>query len=633
MTQPSQQRAANGPSAAISPPPTSTTLKMLVYLAIIMAVGAIYWQVNGHAFLNFDDNGYVTENPRVLQGLSTDNILWSFATDSNNFYEDFYWQPLTWLSHMLDVHLFGLNSGRHHLVNVFFHLLNSLLIFTLLFKMTGRLWQSAFVALLFATHPVNVESVAWLAARKNVLSTFFWLLTMLTYVRFATNQTRANYLATFLVFGLGVLTKPMLVTLPFTLLLLDFWPLNRLDLGQQTNNLLPIKTTPAHPLRLVIEKTPFLVLALAVTVFVSNTTNNVPFSVVPMDLRLANAVSSYWHYLAKMVMPLDLAMYYPYPSGIRFWPTIGIGLWLLCITTVVLRSYKHKPYLAMGWLWFTGTLVPVLGIIQAGFWPASADRWSYVPMLGLFIIIAWGVPELITVWRPRKVVIVLPAIVILAILTATSWHQVRYWANNETLYKHAIEIGSGHHLIYNNLGVELIKKGRTDEAIRYLEAALENFSEYPSAHNNLGTALVKLDRPDEAIWHFRKAISLDPDNSEAGKNLANTVERQNIRAERIRNYLEALKKTPDSLELYNKLGMAHAKSGQIDAALEYLATAIEKDPAYKESYNNLGIILLTHGYLDEAITYFKKAVVIDPEYVEAQRNLSIAQTKPALKKF
>lgn len=606
------------------PHPPSTKAKMLICLAIIIATMATYWQVTDHGFSNLDDNLYVASNPVVSQGLTFANIQWAFTLNSKHFY----WQPLTWLSHMLDVQLFGLNPGPHHLVNVLIHIANSLLIFILLINLTDRLWNSAFVALLFALHPINVESIAWIAERKNVLSTFFWLLTMLAYVHYTTRQTVINYLTIVLVFGLGVLTKPMLVTLPFTLLLLDFWPLNRLALGQQERVRPQLKTVPALPLRLVIEKLPLIFLALAATFFVSGTTETIPFAAVPMDLRVANAIASYWHYLAKMFMPLNLAIYYNYPSKIAIWPTVGTALWLFCMTTLTLRAYRTRPHLTVGWLWYLGTLVPVLGFIQSGFWPAWADRWGYVPLLGIYIMISWSVPELVGNHRHKKTILTFGSMILLTVLAIGTRHQIKYWADDIKLYSHALELGSGNPIIYTNFGAALAEKNRTYEAIQYYQAALQQSGEHTSALNNLGIALAKLDRPDEAMRYFRKARRSAPNNIEVKKNLEKVLARQKKLAGEISNYQDALKTAPDSAELYNKLGLAQAKSGQIDEALQSYATAIEKEPGYKESYNHLGLVLMNQGYTKEAITFFEKALKIDPEYAAALNNITIASSKP-----
>jgi Flp pilus assembly protein TadD len=607
--------------------PSRKSIALLICLAIILTGSTIYWQVGNYGFTSFDDNGYITENAAVSQGLTIEAVKWAFDLNVKHFY----WQPVTWLSHMLDVELFGLNAGPHHLINVLIHIINSLLVFALLSWLTGKLWRSGFVAVLFIVHPLNVESVAWIAERKNVLSTFFWLLTMLTYIRYAVRPTIAGYLLTLLVFGLGVLTKPMLVTLPFTLLLLDYWPLKRLDLGQRSESPDQAMTTPTGPMPLIIEKAPLLALALTVALIVSNSAPIVTFENVPLNLRLANAITLYWHYLAKMVMPLDLAMYYPYPAEINFWPTVGAALWLMCVTAVVLKAYKCKPYLTMGWLWYLGTLVPVLGLIQAGFWPAVADRWAYVPMIGLFIIIAWGVPELVSARRWRKPLLTVTTVTILIILATASWRQTKYWADDIALYTHAIEVGSGHPLIYSNLGAALAEKNRLDEAIDYYRAALQGSSDYADVHNNLGSAFARLDRPIEAIAHFRETLRIDPEHPSAKKNLEKILTRQENLAAKIKDYREELKKAPDSAALYNKLGSVYARSGRIEEAVQSYITALDKDPDHKRSYNDLGIVLLREGYVKEALPLFRKALEIDPEFIQAQKNLALAAKTPVRK--
>ncbi|MBC2695325.1 MAG: hypothetical protein HF982_08645, partial [Desulfobacteraceae bacterium] len=340
---------------------------VLICLFLVIATLAVYWQINYHEFINFDDSLYILQNKQVQKGLTSESISWAFS-----FTDIAYWHPLTWLSHMLDCQIYGLIPGMHHRTNLILHIVNSILLFFVFQKMTGALWRSAFVATLFALHPLNVESVAWVAERKNVLSTFFWMLTMLAYVHYTTRPGLYRYLLTLLFLMLGLMAKPMLVTLPFVLLLLDYWPLERLR--------------NQSPFNLILEKIPFFAFS-AVSVYISSLSVKyygivVSTELVPMQIRIANALVSYVKYIEKMIWPKNLAIFYPFPDTLPIWQILGAGLFLASISFLVFLNLRKKPYLCMGWLWFLGTLIPVIGLKQAGLWPAMADRWAYVPFVG-----------------------------------------------------------------------------------------------------------------------------------------------------------------------------------------------------------------------------------------------------------
>jgi len=372
----------------------------LICLFLGLVTLSVYWQVVDHEFIIYDDPSYVTENHHVQAGLTLKSLAWSFSFTEK---EDTYWHPLTWISHMLDCQFYGLNPGMHHLNNLILHIASSLLLFLAFKRMTGEVWKSAFIAALFALHPLNVDSVAWIAERKNVLSTFFWMLTMLSYAYYSERPGPWIYLLTLLFFALGLLAKPMLVTLPFVLLLLDYWPLGRLRLP----------TIPSG-FRLFMEKAPFIVLAVFIAYLSFSSSEDlgimISLETKPMDLRIANALVSYVSYMEKMVWPQSMAVHYPYPRMIPIWKSICAGLFLGLVSLSVILAIKRKPYLSVGWLWFLGTLVPVIGLVQNGLWPAMADRWAYVPLIGLFIMIAWGAPELAVRWLGRGKGLVMGAV-------------------------------------------------------------------------------------------------------------------------------------------------------------------------------------------------------------------------------
>jgi len=422
----------------------------------------VYWQVRTYDFINCDDNLYVIENPSVFSGLTFKNVIWAF-TDAHAGN----WHPVTWLSHMLDCQVFGLNPGRHHLTNLFFHIANTLLLFLILRMMTGALWQSGFVAALFALHPLHVESVAWIAERKDVLSTFFWMLTMYSYVRYVRAPGLERYWPVLLFFILGLMAKPMLVTLPFVLLLLDYWPLGRFNAGASHKNTSAVAG-------LIREKIPLFVFVAAscsITFFVQKSSGAVrSLEDFSFTVRLANALVSYGGYLAKMVWPHSLAIFYPHPGMPSALKIAGACLMLIGISYVAVKTASKHPYMIVGWLWYVGTLVPVIGLVQVG--PqAMADRYTYIPLIGIFIMIAWGIPEAVASWRQKRVCLPVLGIGAVILLSALTWGQAAYWKNSHTLFKHAISVTEKNYTIHYNLGIALFDQGGKTEAITHFAEA------------------------------------------------------------------------------------------------------------------------------------------------------------------
>lgn len=503
---------------------------VLISLVLVVSILAVYWQVRNYDFVSFDDDIYVSNNPHVQAGLTLEGIKWAF--DIN--YADYY-LPLAWLSHMLDCQLYGMDPGMHHTTNVIFHIANSLLLFFILKRMTGALWQSAFVAALFAVHPVNVESVAWVAERKNVLSTFLLMLTLVAYNYYTKRPDLYRYLLTFLIFGIGLLAKPALATLPFVLLLLDFWPLGRIRCGQvdragdeNQEIFLYSGCKISGFLYPVLEKIPLLVLSF-VSVYLSALSYEhkgiiISLESVSMKLRIANALVSYVNYIVKMFWPQNLAVLYPYPSMLPVWKTVGAGLLLIGISAIVFLLIRRTPYVFVGWFWFLGTLFPVIGLKQAGLWPAMADRWAYVPYIGLFIIIAWGGSELLAKRRYGKIcLITAPGVFIVILMLITSF-QVRYWANSTALFKHSLEVSGSHLVIHNNLANALAREGRIDEAFTHYNEVLRISPTAAETYNNMGAALMLKGKNNEAAVLFRKALEINPDYPDARKNLARALE-------------------------------------------------------------------------------------------------------------
>jgi tetratricopeptide (TPR) repeat protein len=558
-----------------------------VWVCLFLAVSilAVYWQANTHKFVNIDDGLYVTKNAQVKNGLDLDGVVWAFkSTQATN------WHPLTWLSHMLDVELYGLNAGAHHMSSVLLHIVNSLLLFIVFRKMTAHLWPSAFVAALFALHPLHVESVAWVAERKDVLSTFFWLLTMFSYARYAERPGIIRYLAVVACFMLGLMAKPMLVTLPFVLLLLDVWPLRRIRFERSGADETGDNLRRSPGFWLIWEKIPLFLLTVACSVltFVVQQKGGAVRSLemYPLTMRVANALVSYVKYIVKMIWPVDLAVFYPHPGSLPIWQVAGAGLFLALVSVVVLRAIRRRPWFAVGWLWYAGTLVPVIGLVQIGL-QAMADRYTYVPLIGLFIMVAWGVAELLDRWRHKEKLLTTAAIIVLAVFSTISWRQVTYWKDSLTLYKQTLMATSSNYVIHNNLGFSLIARHRFEEAITHFKAALRINPDYENASINLGIALLSQGKIDQCIAYYQ----------------------------------EILKKKPAYAGVHHNLGIVLLRNGKVENAVFHFREALRLKPDYAQAYNSLGAALVLTGKTDEAVFNFKKALQIKPDYLEPKDNL------------
>jgi tetratricopeptide (TPR) repeat protein len=557
---------------------------MGLLLALITLL--VYLPAARDGFVNYDDRDYVTENSVVQKGLTWTGIKWAFTTVFTNGHAS-YWHPLTWLSHMVDCELFGLNPGAHHLVNVLFHTANVVLLFLLLLRLTGELWPGAFIAALFAWHPLHVESVAWIAERKDVLSTFFALLTLLAYTRHALKKSRADttvpalgsrlwtfdYTLALFFFALGLMAKPMLVTLPFVMLLLDYWPLQRM-----TSDPWPVSKV----LRLALEKWPFFLLAAGscVVTFVAHIKEVITLQQYPLNLRLANALISYEQYLAKMIWPWPLAVFYPLPNHLSWIqpmvPTAAAVLGIL--SWLIWRTRRQCPYLLVGWLWFLVTLVPVIGLVQVG-GAAMADRFTYFPLIGIFIAITFGIFDLANRFQFPQKVIATAAVLILAICLILTENQLRYWHDSETLFAHALAVTKNNHIAHTNLGVTLEQKGELNEALAEYRAAEQLAPELYEIHNNLGNLLNNLGHPNEALVEYRWAVLLKP-----------------------------------SLPyLHNSAGMVLAELGRFDEAMTQFKEAARLDPTYPWAHLEIGKLRLKQGRDAEAIDEFRAALRIDPD--------------------
>ncbi len=523
----------------------SLRMELVVCLFLAALTLVVYQQISNHGFISLDDHEYIVNNTHVHKGLTLENTKWAFTTTSVS-----YWQPLTLISHMLDFQFFGLAAGMHHLINLLIHLLNTLLLFVVLRYMTGAVWRSAFAAMLFAVHPLNVESVAWASERKNVLSTFFWILTMLTYFYYSKNCSLGRYLCVILVFALGLMAKPMLITLPFVLLLLDYWPLCRFQHKKHING------SASKLLSLILEKIPFLMLS-AGSICISMLSvrqSNIVISgkSISVFLRLANALVSYVAYIKKMVWPSNLAIYYPYPKSLGFWETTGSGIFLGSITVLFLFLVRKKPYFAVGWFWYLGTLVPVIGLIQAGLWPAMADRFVYVPLIGLFIIVSWGGADIVSKTGYQKTICAFFGGTACIALAFCTWLQLHYWKDSYVLFEHAVHVTDNNCIAHSGLGAAFDARGRLDEAISQYYKALKTCPDDGLTHYGLGLAMAKQGNGKGAIYHFKFSLRIEPDNAEAYYNLGKVFLKQKMVDKGIENLQQALYINPDMTQtLYN----------------------------------------------------------------------------------
>ncbi|MGD8695130.1 MAG: tetratricopeptide repeat protein [Syntrophobacterales bacterium] len=596
-------------------------LPRLVYLVLIFVTLVVFHQLPSHDFINLDDDILVYENPHVHAGLNKEGIAWAFTT-----FEAYNYHPLTWLSHMLDCELFGLRPGMHHLTNLLFHLMNTALLLFVLRRMTGALWRSGFVAALFALHPLHVESVAWVAERKDLLSAFFWFLSIWAYARYTERPGLNRYLPVLLFFSLGLLAKPMVVTLPFVLLLLDFWPLGRTQFHQAGTDNRPLQQK-VSVFRLVWEKIPLFALA-AISIVVTFAAQQQggalkSLEAFPLTTRIANALISYLSYIGKMIWPHNLAVYYPHSGSIPVWQAAGAGLTLICVTVLVIWTARKRPYLAVGWLWYLGTLVPVIGLVQVGS-QAMADRYTYLPLVGLFIALAWGVPCLFAGWRHRQSMLAILATIVLVSFTVCTWLQLRHWQNSITLFQHTLQVTTNNHFAHNNLGVALAQDGRLNEAISHYSEALRLKPGAFEVHNNLANALAAQGSVDEAIQHYFEALRLEPDYDKAHNNLGNVLAGTGRGEEAIIHYSEAIKINPDYAGAHYNLANALAAQGSVDEAIQHYFEALRILPDWAGAHNNLGVSLEKSGKLKEAIAHYHEALRIRPDYAKARNNLERA---------
>ena len=606
--------------------------RYLICLLLSVITIAVYWQVLHFDFTNFDDPKYVTENPNVQRGLTRDSISWAFTTTHANN-----WHPLTWLSLMLDRHLFGSSPRMFHLMNLLLHIANTVLLFIVLSRCTAAVWPSTFVAAAFALHPLHVESVAWIAERKDVLSTLFWMLTMLAYTRYAERPGVSRYMAVVAAFALGLMAKPMLVTLPCVLLLLDYWPLRRTKPTQSAGNNSPEGHGPLGTgnrkalFSLVLEKIPFFILAAAsaTATFIAQKGAIQPVELLSLKARITNSLVSYASYIAKMFWPKGLAVFYPHLGDtLPIWQIAVAFVVLSCASAWVILCGRRRRYLIVGWLWYIGTLVPVIGVIQTGA-QAMADRYTYIPLTGLLIIIAWYVPDLASQYRYRRIIIFFLAFVWCVALMTCSYIQVGYWRSSIMLFKRALSVTSNNLVAHNNLGTALAKEGNVEQAIDHFKAALRIEPNDIDARSNLAENLAEQGRLDEAMQHYSKLVHLDPRRAETYNSLGLVMAEQGYLEKAIVVYRSGLESNPQDVPLHSNLGAALLHIGQIEEAISEFQTALETSPESK-TYINMGIALALKGKFDEAVKHYGEAIKLDPQSAKAHFNLGnafLAQSK------
>jgi protein O-mannosyl-transferase len=609
---------------------TRSNKSFLIILLIITSTLAVYYQVINHEFCLLDDDIYITINDHVRSGLTWENLIYAFG-----FSKSSYWHPLTWLSHQLDCELFGLNPGPHHLINVLFHIMNSVILFVLLMKMTGSQWRSTVVALMFALHPVNVDSVAWAAERKNVLSTFFWMLTMLSYLYYVKNPRISKYLLMLCIFILGLLSKPMLVTLPFVLLLMDYWPLNRLrfvpleqDQKSPKNKWLKFRYQGVAISRLVVEKTPLLIFSLAAIVISTQSIKWGGFYVtamhVPMGLRIENAFVSYVLYLWKMILPINLTFFYPFPKAIPIWHVIGSGILLILISCLAVRFMFRAPYFIVGWLWFTGTLVPVSGIMQGGLWPEIAERWAYIPFIGLFIIISWGFHDLYHGRHYEKEALTISGIIVILILMMLTWKQLGYWKTDMLLCSHALKINPDNYVAHVNIGADYANQKKYRIAEYHFREALKANHDDLIGLASLGNLYADLGDKDKSVYYYSEVLRLSPNDKNANLKLGLIYADYGDLDKAIGFYSNLIRIDPKNAVGYYNMGVVFAKKGEIEKGIQYLLFSIKLNPRDPETHNSLGVILMNQGKMNDAIHHFNQAVKIDPKNKDAGNYLDMA---------
>ena len=634
---------------------------LLIALCLILGIVVVYIKVQKLGFVGFDDELYVTQNHYVQKGITLEGIKWAFTT-----FHSANWHPLTWISHMLDCDLYGMNPAGHHWTNVELHMANTLLLFFIFFEMTGALWQSAFVAALFALHPLHVESVAWISERKDVLSTFFGLLSIVAYYRYVKKLSAKYYMLVIILFSLGLMAKPMLVTLPFVLLLLDFWPLKRFqfqdDFHFKTEK--PKSDSVRKKYRTFLEKIPLFILVVIsclITFFAQQRIGAVKsIAALPLKYRIENAVVSYVKYVLKAIWPHKLAVFYPHPGiTLPLWKIFGGALLIVAACYGTIWSAKKYPYILVGLFWYLGTLVPVIGLVQVGE-QAMADRYTYIPLIGIFIIVAWGASDLFKKWHFKKYYLGLSSAIILVALASKTFLQLNTWKNGITLFEHAISVTDNNYPAYNNLGsayesIDLdkaifyykaalkirpnfatafynlgnafLEKGNIDKAIHYYLNALKIKPNYTAALNNIGEALTKKGDYDKANYYFKKALKTDPTGPDTCMNFANALFLQAKPDIAVSLYKKILQTDSENADVQYNLAYVLSSQKKYNEAIRHYNKTLSIDPKYLKAHYNLGNVLLRQGEVKEALIHYAESIKIKPDYVQAYNKIGLILLK------
>ena len=586
---------------------------------------AVFGQTVHHEFVNYDDDTFLTDNPTITHGLSVQGVKQAFAHRAGDDWDPL-WAPLTTLSHMLDCQFYGLHPGGHHLTNVLLHTVSVILLFLVLRSLTGALWPSAFAAALFAVHPLHVESVAWVSERKDVLSGLFFMLTLWAYARYVTGPPRlSRYLLVVLFFVLGLMSKTMLVTMPFVLLLLDYWPLQRNSKFKILSSKFENGAGDVSFGWLVMEKIPLLALAAATSLAAIFTQGQggalVSIESSSASLRMANALVSYAAYLGRTIWPAGLAAYYPYPSqGLPVMKVMAALLVMVSLTALAWFYRRKLPFLLVGWLWFIGMLVPVIGLVQVGI-QAQADRYTYLPQIGLVIALAWLVDTKCVAHRQRRLAFGIAMAGLMA-FAAVAGVQTSYWRDSEALWRHAAAVTPDNFITDYNLGLVLQEKGLTDDAIVQFRKALEIKADYPKAHFHLGNVLRQKGLMDEAIAEYQLAVAVEPNYAAAHNNLGIMLRRKGRLDDAISEFQKALEARPDYADAYNNLGNVLMQEGRADEAMAQYQKALDAKPEDAQAHYNLGSALLQERRMDEAIPHLRKALELRPDYPAARERLA-----------
>ena len=610
--------------------------KTILCIALCILTIAAYWPVKNYPFINLDDSDSVYGNKHITSGLTVQNVVWAFSLSRADKTEDKqYWQPMARVSHMIDVSLFGVDPHKHHVTNLFFHTANTLLLFLVFFMMTGALWKCFFVAVLFALHPINIESVAWIAERKNLLFTTFWMITMLAYIYYAKKPSISRYLLVLFALGCGLMSKPYIAVLPCALLLMDYWPLKRTKWGCRLNthknhqgagSFSKTAFSKASSIQLILEKIPLLFLSIAtiltLSIMLAGKSQVVLSSIRPLSIRIENALISYVIYLYKMIWPVDLAIFYPFPVSIPVWQPIAAAIFLIAVTGLFLFYAKKKPYLIIGWLWFLGVLFPVIGLIQTGKWPALADRHAYVSFIGIFMAIAWGIPDLLSKWHYKKAILSISAACMMMILFLGTRAQLGYWENTYTLFNRALAVTENNFLAYQLVAEELVKKGDYKTAEKYFLTAIHIKPDAFEAKEGLGELAFQNKNYDKALDYYQQALLLRPSNARIMCIIGDLLRITGKPDNAVRYYSDALAIAPSNPEIYNQLGTVFFSKQLFAKARENFEAAVKLNPQFDDAYYNLGMLASKQGNINAAFNHYKEAIRINPDNGNARKSLA-----------